>query len=286
MNLVSSLRELWSYRRLVKQLAVRDLKARYKVSVLGFFWSLLRPLMTIAVLAVVFSSLLDLQSNSYDVPYYILLLVTYMPWFYFSTALLEGVHSLLANANLIQKVYAPRTIFPAAVVSANLVNFFFSLAAVIPIIYLLSGAHPGWAILHLPLVITVHTAFLLGLCLMTSVLNVLYRDTTQIMEFLVFVWFYLSPVLYDVSEVFKKVSDPLQFSLFFLNPMAGLLEWYRYAILSSNMRMAADAAIDLETQRTVVFFFGIPFAILASIVVFILGFKMHKKLETRAVDAL
>ncbi|MBN2328810.1 MAG: ABC transporter permease [Candidatus Omnitrophica bacterium] len=286
MNLVSSLRELWSYRRLVKQLAVRDLKARYKVSVLGFFWSLLRPLLTIAVLAVVFSSLLDLQSGSYDVPYYILLLVTYMPWFYFSTALLEGVHSLLSNANLIQKVYSPRTVFPAAVVSANLVNFLFSLVVVIPIIYLLSGAHLSWTILHLPFVIAVHTAFLFGLCLMTSVLNVLYRDTTQIMEFLVFVWFYLSPVLYDVSEVFKKVPDPLQFSLFFLNPMAGILEWYRYAILSSNMRLTANAPVDLEIQRSIVFSAGIPFAILASIVVFIVGFKMHKKLETRAVDAL
>lgn len=282
MQLISFFQELGSYRQLVRQLAVRDLKARYKVSVLGFFWSLLRPLLTIAVLAVVFSHLLNVQSRSYSVPYYILLLAAYMPWFFFSTALLEGVHSLLTNASLIQKVYCPRSVFPASVVLANLVNFLFSLLAVVPTIYFLSGAHPTVALLQLPLAVAVQTAFLFGLCLLTSVWNVLYRDTTQVMEFLVFVWFYISPVLYDAAEVYYKLSDPFLYALYFLNPMAGILEWYRYAILASQI----DATGSIGIQRQIVFSFGIPFAVLVSFFFLWIGMIIHRKLETRAVDTL
>jgi len=282
MHLISFFMELGSYRQLVRQLAVRDLKARYKVSVLGFFWSLLRPLLTIAVLAIVFSHLLNVESRSYSVPYYILLLAAYMPGFYFSTALLEGVHSLLTNAGLIQKVYCPRSVFPASVVLANLGNFLFSLLAVIPAIYLLSGTHPTFALLQLPLVIAVQTAFLFGLCLMTSIWNVLYRDTTQVMEFLVFVWFYVSPVLYDAAEVYYKLSDSYWYALYFLNPMAGILEWYRYAILASQI----DATGSIEIHRQIVFSFGIPFAVIASFLFLWIGITIHKRLETRAVDTL
>ena len=284
MQIIASLRELWLYRRLVKQLAVRDLKARYKVSVLGFFWSLLRPLLTVVVLAAVFSTLLDFESDCYAVPYYILLLATYMPWFYFSTALLEGVHSLLANANLVQKVYCPRSVFPASVVLANLVNFLLSLIVVVPIIYLLCGARPTFAFLQLPLIIAMHTAFLFGLCLIVSVLNVLYRDTTQVMEFLVFVWFYLSPVLYDVTQVHEKLSG-LTFLLYFVNPMAGILEWYRYVILASEHVFTSKGSVDFAIQNQYVTI-GIAYAVLASLLTFAFGLYLHKKLENRAVDTL
>ncbi len=286
MKFFSAIKELWSFKQLVRQLAVRDLKARYKVSVLGFFWSLLRPLLTIVVLSVIFSSLIGMRSDTYNTPYYIILLASYMPWFYFSTALLEGVHSLLANANLIQKVYCPRAVFPASVVLSNLVNFLFSIIVVIPVIYLLSDAYPTAALLYLPLIIVVHTAFLFGLCLMTSVLNVLYRDTTQVMEFLVFVWFYLSPVLYDVSQVFVKVGTSEKFLLYFLNPMAGILEWYRYSILASHFNEVGSDPVDLAMQHQVVFSAGIPFAVVVSILTLVIGFLIHKKLEIRAVDAL
>lgn len=285
MRLISSLRELWSYRRLVKQLAVRDLKARYKVSVLGFFWSLLRPLLTILVLAAVFSQLLNLKGITYRVPYYILLLTTYMPWFFFSTALLEGTHSLLSNANLIKKVYCPRAVFPASVVLSNLINFLLSLLVVIPVIYLLSGAKPTWMLLQLPLAIAVHTAFLFGLCLIASVLNVLYRDTAQVMEFLVFAWFYVSPVLYDVSNVLEKMNHAY-FLCYFLNPMAGILEWYRYIFLASEAQLETYEPVIVKLVISGVVIYGIPLAILASSFVLIFGFYIHKKLETRAVDTL
>jgi len=277
--------ELWPYRRLIRQLAVRDLKARYKVSVLGFFWSLLRPLLTIAVLALVFSYIMGFESPRYAVPYYVLLLVTYMPWFYFSTALLEGTQSILANSHLIKKVYCPRAVYPAAVVLANGVNFVFSLVVLIPLVYILSGSMPSWAIWQLPLVIAAHTALILGMCLAVSVMNVLFRDTTQMMEFLVFVWFYLSPVLYDVYEVYQRVESGWRW-LYFLNPMAGILEWYRYALLSSRLRAGSADFPGLAELREMVFYGAVPYAAAVSVIALFAGYAILKRLETRAVDAL
>ncbi len=279
------LSELWAYRRLIRQLAERDLKARYKVSVLGFFWSLLRPLLTIAVLALVFSFIMGFESPRYAVPYYVLLLVTYMPWFYFSTALLEGTHSILANSHLIKKVYCPRAVYPAAVVLANGVNFVFSLVVLIPLVYILSGSSPSWTVLQLPLVIGFHTALILGIGFAVSVLNVLFRDTTQMMEFLVFVWFYLSPVLYDVYEVYQRVEGGWRW-LYFLNPMAGILEWYRYALLASRLRVEDAAFPGLAELRQLVFYGAVPYAAAVSVIGLLAGYAILKRLETRAVDAL
>jgi lipopolysaccharide transport system permease protein len=275
--------ELYTYRQLIKQLAIRDLKARYKVSVLGFFWSLLRPLLTIAVLALIFSMIMPDEGISYSVPYFVLLLTAYMPWFFFSGALLQGVYSIVGNANLIKKVYCPRPVFPASVVLSNLVNYMLSMIVIIPALYILSGATPSWALLQLPFVIAIHTAFLFGLCLYTSISNVLYRDTTQIVEFIVFVWFYVSPVLYDVFMIAKELGSTTKFIIYFLNPMAGIIEWYRYSLLASEIKIMDG---DQAAYQQIIFTFGIPYAIVVSLLVFAVGYLLHKRLETKAVDAL
>ncbi len=283
-------RELWKFRFLIRQLAVRDLKARYKVSVLGFFWSLLRPLLTMVILAAVFS-MLDFDSSTYAVPYYVLLFASYMPWFFLSSALLEGTQSLISNAHLVKKVYCPRAVFPSAVGLSNLINFLFSLAVVLPVLYLATPAQPTFLLLQLPLVILVNTVLLLGLCYAASVINVLYRDTTQIVEFLVFVWFYMTPVLYDAYEVIKAMPK-LGCILYFLNPMAGLNEWYRYIFLASHFRQQPEFAATLENYpmleryNAVVYQFAIPYAIIFSVVILFVGYALMKKWETRAVDEM
>lgn len=269
--------DLIRYRELIWQLAVRDLKSRYKVSVLGFFWSLLRPLLTIVVLTAVFSTL-DLDSGIYDVPYWVILTVAYLPWFYFSTGFIEGMQSLLANAHLVKKVYSPRAIYPTAVVLSNLINFFLSLIVLIPLIYLFSNATPGINLLWLPVVIGFHTLFLLGLTYLTATTNVLYRDTTQISEFLIFVWFYLSPVLYDMKKVQDNLPEQWHW-LYFLNPMAGIVEWYRFSLLS-----ASQIPNDWYTQT--VLYQVIPLSAVISFLMFFGGFIFLKKLETRAVDQM
>ncbi len=282
--------ELWKYRHLIRQLAMRDLKTRYKVSILGFFWSLLRPLLTLMILATVFS-LLDFESSSYKVSYYVLLLASYMPWFYFSTALLEGTQSMLSNAHLVKKEFCPRSVFPTSVVLANLINFLFSLLVIFPVLYLATPAYPTWTLLQLPLVILVSTLFLLGLCLITSAVNVIYRDTTQLIEFLAFVWFYISPVLYDVYEVFAKIPSSSRW-VYFVNPMAGIIEWYRYVFLASHHRShqpSPEQVKDfplLDDMMTTVFQKAIPYSIIMSFIILFLGYWIFKKYETRAVDEM
>ncbi len=266
-----------TYRELVKQLALRDLKSRYKVSVLGFFWSLLRPLLTIAVLAAVFS-LVGIPSEIYDVPYWVVLTIAYVPWFYFSTAILEGTQSLVANAHLVKKVYSPRAVYPSAVVLSNLINFLLSLMVLVPLIYLLSDAELSLSLLMLPLVIGFHTLFLLGLCYLFATTNVLYRDTTQINEFLVFVWFYVSPVLYDMYIVRDRLAEKFQW-LYLANPMVGIIEWYRYCLLSSLQ-------LDHPWYEQTVMMKGIPYSAAVCVIVFFGGYVYLKKLETRAVDQL
>ncbi len=303
--------QLWNYRQLVRQLAVRDLKARYKVSVLGFLWSLLRPLLTIVVMAGVFS-MLDLKSERYDVSYPTLLLASYIPWFFFSTTLLEGTQALLSNANLIKKVYAPRVVYPTAVVASNLVNFLSSFLVLLLIVFVFTSAKPTWMLLQLPLVIFFHSILTLGFCYLASALNVLYRDTTQVMEFGVFVWFYITPVLYDVLEVFNRLPRWGQV-LYFANPMAGMIEWYRYILLNSQLSNVSNLSSEQLIQLKILLFsqfsafssdiesiqltktdlhiqeicyYAIPYSILVSILLLIFSSWLFKRLETRVVDAI
>lgn len=273
---------LWKYRQLVWQLAVRELKARYKISVLGFFWSLLRPLLTIVVLAAVFSEL-GFSTPRYGISYPTFLLAAYLPWFFFSTALLEGTQSLLSNSHLIKKVYSPREVYPTAIVLAHLVNFLLALLVLLPVVYLIFRVSPSVHLMHLPVVILVHTAFLLGLCYLTSVYNALYRDTGQIMEFAVFVWFYVTPVLYDVTMVMQKWPDWGKW-LYFLNPLAGIVEWYRYALYASALQTATEP--HLHELMQFLFTYAIPYSTLASLMTLFLGYAVLKRNETRAVDSL
>ncbi len=282
--------ELWPYRQLIKQLAARDLKAKYKVSILGFFWSLLRPLLTIVVLAAVFSTL-DFKSPRYGVSYPVLLLVTYMPWFFFSTGLIEGTQALLSNAHLLKKVYCPRAVFPVAVVLANFINFLLSLVVLLGVLFFMAKINLTVLFIQLPFAILFLTLLLAGIAFMTSVLNVLYRDITQIMEFVVFVWFYLSPVLYDPIYFYEKYPQ-IYFYAYFLNPMAGVLEWFRYIFLSNHLNsnlpenLDQTIVVDLNEINHFIFLYCIPYSLIFSVIAFTLGYYLLKRLEIRAVDAL
>lgn len=282
MNSSIPLYRLWPWRGLIRQLVVRDLKVRYKVSVLGFFWSLLRPLLTLGVLALVFSMVEDLRSERYDVAYPVLLMAAYLPWFFFSSAILEGTQSLLANAHLIKKVYSPREVYPAAIVVSQAFNFLLAMLVLIPVLYLWSKATPTPWLLALPLVIAIHILFTLGLCLLLSVVNILLRDTTQIVEFVVFVWFYLSPVLYDFDIVHRQLGSSTGFLFYLLNPMAGILEGYRFTLLASQY----DSSRLESTPDLWIVFGSVPYGAFVAVLTLVLGATILKRLESRAVDLL
>ncbi len=216
-------RDIWRYRELFFFLAWRDILVRYKQTVIGIAWSILRPLLTMLVLTIVFGRLANLPSNG--VPYPVMVFAALLPWQLFTNSLSESSNSLINNANLLTKVYFPRMIVPAGSVIVNLVDFFISF---VMLFGMMAWYHfiPGIRMLLLPcfLLMTLLTAFGAGLWL--SALNVKYRDFRYVVPFMVQFGLYISPVGFTSAIV------PVQWRPFyFLNPMAGVIDGFRWAIL-------------------------------------------------------
>ncbi len=220
-----NLAELWRYRELLYFLTLRDIKLRYKQTALGVAWAVIQPLATMAVFAVFFGKLGNLPSDGQ--PYALFVLVGLLPWQLFSYALTQSSNSLVAEQRLITKVYFPRLIVPVASVLAGLVDFFVALVLVM-IGLAVFQVVPSFAILALPLfvLLAVLTALAIGLWL--SALNVQYRDIRYTLPFLTQFLLFLSPVAYPASMI------PEQYRIFYgLNPMSGVIEGTRWAILST-----------------------------------------------------
>lgn len=220
--------ELWCYRELIANLTIRDLKARYKNSILGVGWSLLNPLLMMLVFTLVYTVMLG-QSNRPDYPAFIL--AGLLPWNFFSASIMAGTSSIVGNSHLIKKVYFPREVLPVSILLSNLVNFVLALPVYV-ILALLLGVHlTPWALL-LPIVIAVQMIFTIGISFLLSAINVFYRDVQQIMDVIILAWFFLTPVIWDVgmlpaSRVIAGVTVPVQRLTYILNPMASIVATYR-----------------------------------------------------------
>ena len=228
LSLVARLRELYAYRELVRNLVVSDLKARYKNSVFGFFWSLLNPLAMMLVFTLVFGLL---NPNVKIEKYPLFLLCGLLPWNYFSASVLGSLYSVVGNGNLIKKVYFPRAVLPIANVLSQLVNFLLAFIVLFIALLVFQANLSPWLWL-LPVVILIQTLFTIGIALVLSTLNVFYRDTGMIMDVVMLAWFFLTPVFYSAAilpnslTVFGITINP-QRLLFILNPMASLVTIYR-----------------------------------------------------------
>jgi ABC-type polysaccharide/polyol phosphate export permease len=222
-DLPRQVRQLLAWRGLLLALVARDLKARYKHSVIGFFWSLLNPLLMMTIFTIVFQVL---WANN-TIPLYPLFVLTgLLPWNWCAGVITAGVGSIVHNGHLITKVAFPREVLPLAVVIAHGVNF---LLALIPLFALLVlfGAPFTPALLLLPGVVLVQALFLGGLVLFLAALNVFFRDTAVIVEVLLLGWFFLTPVFYRVEDLTRTAARVL----YIVNPMASLLACYRQIFL-------------------------------------------------------
>jgi lipopolysaccharide transport system permease protein len=219
-------RDLWKYRELFYFLAWRDILVRYKQTVVGIAWALIRPFLTMIVLTVVFGTLAKLPSNG--VPYPILVFAAMLPWQFFSNSLSECSNSLISNSNLISKVYFPRLIIPTSSVIVSFVDFMISGIILLGLMTWYNFV-PGWRILTLPLFILVAFAAAMGAGLWLAALNVEYRDFRYIVPFIVQFGMYISPIGFSSSIV------PEQWRLIYsLNPMVGVIDGFRWAILGKN----------------------------------------------------
>ncbi len=220
--------ELWRYRNAVYHLTGRELKARYKNTALGFFWSLLNPLGMMLVFTAVFT--VFLPNNTIE-NYPLFVLCGLLPWNFLSAGVMGSINSITANANLVTKIYFPREAAPLSGVLANLVNFLLSLV-VLFVALLIFRAHFSPWIWLLPVVILLHTALILGLAFVLSTLNVFYRDTMMVMDVVMLAWFFLTPVVYPIevlpdSYTILGVTLNIQRLVYILNPMASIVTTYR-----------------------------------------------------------
>jgi ABC-type polysaccharide/polyol phosphate export permease len=228
MRLVERLSELWRYRELIYNLVIRDLKARYKNSILGIAWSWLNPLMMMVVYTVVFNVLAG-RSGIPDYP--VFLLSALLPWNLFANSVAEATNSVVQSAPLIKKVYFPREVLPISVVLGNAVHFVISLPVFFGLALAMGRPISGWVLL-LPVTLLVQIAFTLGVGLITATLNVFYRDTYLIMNVLLTAWFFLTPIFYPITTVPEQyvlwgiVFNPRVW-LRRLNPMASIIASYQ-----------------------------------------------------------
>jgi lipopolysaccharide transport system permease protein len=224
-----NLRDLWAYRELLYFLTWRDIKVRYKQTALGMAWVVLQPLLLMLVFTMFFGRLVELPSDG--IPYPLFTYTALLPWQLFSRALNEGSMSLIAHERVITKTYFPRILLPASAVLASLIDFGIAFLVLIGFI-LFYGVHPGLAIFTLPLfvLLVVMTAF--GVSLWLAAFNVLYRDVRYVLPFLTQLWMFATPIIYPVSVV----PDSWRL-LYSLNPMVGVVEGFRWALLGNTSGM-------------------------------------------------
>jgi len=267
--MVKKLRELWAYRDLIANLVIRDLKVRYKNSVLGVLWSWLNPLLMMLIFTFVFGYL---RGDDGIENYHILVLSGLLPWNFFSGAVLAGIDSIVHNGHLVKRIYFPREVLPIATVLSNLVNFVISLPVLL-LLMLVSGVDiTAWTLL-LPIPILIQVIFATGIVLILSATEVFYRDTHMIMNVGMQAWFFLTPILYQVRVLPAQVTvlnisfDPRVW-LYRLNPMASIVNTYQDILYYGEL-----TALDFLTRTAV-----------TAVIILVFGYWFFHRLNRRFAE--
>jgi len=256
-------KDLWRYRELFWFLSWRDILVRYKQTAIGVAWSVIRPFLTMIVFTVIFGKLAKLPSEG--VPYPIMVFAAMLPWQFFSNSLSECSNSLITNANLLTKVYFPRLVVPASAVIVSLVDFFISFA-ILALLMIWYGFLPDWRIITLPLFLGLAFAASFGFGLWFAALNVKYRDFRYVVPFIVQFGLYVSPVGFSSSVVPEKWR-----LLYALNPMVGVIDGFRWAILGG---------------KAPIYWPGFWLSTALTILVFLLGVRYFRDTERAFADVI
>lgn len=251
--------DTWRHRELLLFLAWRDILVRYKQTVIGVGWVLIRPLLTMIILTAVFGRIANLSSG--DTPYAILVFTGLLPWFYFSNALSECSNSLVTNSHLLSKVYFPRLIVPASTILVSAVDFVISIAVLL-MLMLWYGMAPSWRLVLLPLLGMWVGLLSFGLGLWFSALTVRYRDFRHIVPFLLQLGIYASPVGYSATMIPEKWTP-----LYYLNPIAGVIDAFRWSIMRANPNI-----------------YGIVCALIITMMLLVTGLMYFRSEESRFAD--
>jgi ABC-2 type transport system permease protein len=219
-----TLQEWYRYREMFVALVARDVRGRYRGSLLGILWSFINPMMQMAVYTVVFSYIFRAGVPNYNV----FLFCALLPWMWFTSSLTAGANAIVANGNLVKKIYFPTELLPMVAVTSNLINFLLSL----PVLFAFLVAYrypPSWTWLALPLVIVVQFALTSGFSILLASLNTFYRDVSYLLGVLITMWFYVTPIIYPASLVPERLMP-----LMALNPMFHVVSTYRQILLDGT----------------------------------------------------
>lgn len=262
--------ELWRYRELLFFFAWRDVKVRYKQTELGVLWVLIQPLLSTGIFAVLFRILLGAgnEPTSGDVPYFISTFCAMLPWQLFAESLTRAGGSVVENREMIQKIYFPRLVLPMSAMLACLVDFAIGFVALLGLMAAY-GVMPGWAVLTLPAFVALALVTSLSVGLWLSALAALYRDFLYVQPFLIRVGMFISPVIYATASLEGKLPDWAMF-LYGLNPMVGVIEGFRWALLGTG-----------TVNATVL----IPSATVA-VLLLLSGLAYFGRMEERVVDVV
>ncbi len=215
---MNALKELWAYRQMVYSLVKKDIRGRYKGSVLGFLWTFINPLLQLVVYTLVFSVIMK---NGIE-KYYIYLFVVLVPWIFFSTSVTSGSSSVLASKDMVKKIYFPREVMPIACVTGNFVNMLLSFVVIFGVLIFTGWGINFLAVLYLPLIMIVEYILALGIAMLTSALTVYLRDLEYVLNIIAMAWMYMTPVMYGPEMV------PEQYRFIWnLNPMTPIAMAYR-----------------------------------------------------------
>jgi lipopolysaccharide transport system permease protein len=265
----ASMHEVWQFRDLLLSLAGRDVRLRYKQTLLGAVWVVLQPLLGAGIFAFVFGKVANLSSGK--VPYFIFSYVGLLGWNVFNTTLSKSSVCLVGNSQLISKIYFPRLVLPLSTIPSALIDFSVAAAMLIflmPIFHM----HPGFSILLMPVWLAMIVLLSMGLGLITAALTVSYRDVQYILPVLTQFLLYGSPVAYSVSELMKKNVPEWARKVYFLNPLSSLLEAFRWSILGPD-------GGDMMWGRTIC-------ASIACVLTFVVGIWAFKTMERRFADII
>lgn len=288
--MIGDLKELWRFRELLVAMVERELRIRYKNSVLGFFWSLLNPLVTVAVMTFVFKFLMNNGTDSFSA----YVLAAYLPFMFFNMTLMDSAQSVLVALPVVKKVYFPREILPLASVIANFIHF--ALALVVFFVFLFGvWAVSGFAvspftpwIAFLPVLLVVSLCLVTGLSLLISALNVFYEDIKYVLSVVLYLLFFLTPIMYFSETVFYalkgKANGELIYFLYHLNPVATLSTVYRKVLLADGkIAVISDGEqIFVDPLGVNWLLFGITVAVSVGLLLY--GYRVFNKLKWRFVE--
>lgn len=254
------MKNLYSYRELLKSNVKKEIRGKYKGSFLGILWSFLNPLLQVAVYAIVFPYIMRVETPNY-LQY---LIVGIIPWTFFITVINQGMIAVRMNAGIIKKVYFPREILPISVAISGLVNFFISCIIVL-IFCVFGGLGISWHLILLPLIALIQFIFTLGLVLALSAINIYIKDTEYIVQFIINMLFYATPILYPATLFPEKIRWVL-----YLNPLTGIIDAYR----------------DIFMYHQMPGLMSILYLVVVAVIIFFVGLAIFRKLEKGFAEEL